>query len=86
MYELFVEEAAERELSKLQKKNVAKYEHIKKKILQICENPYLGKPLKNVMKGKWRVHVAEHVLIYEINESAKSVKIIDYAHHDDAYK
>lgn len=86
MYELLATESAERELSKLQRKDKIRYEQVKKKVRQICENPYCGKPLRNIMKGKWRIHVGEHVLTYEIYENRKMVKLIDYAHHDDAYK
>ncbi len=86
MYELSTTEAFERTIAKLQKKDKIKYEQVKKKILQICENPYQGKPLRNVMKGKWRVHIGEHVITYAIDESAKTIKVIDYDHHDNVYE
>ena len=86
MYKLLLEEKVEETFSKLQKKGKLKYEQVMKKLDKIAENPYSGKPLKNVMKGKWRTHIGEHVLIYEILESEKAVKIIDYEHHDDAYR
>lgn len=86
MYELRTTEIFERNIAKLQKKDKVKYAQVKKKILQICENPYQGKPLRNVMKGKWRIHVGECVIIYEIYESTKTVKMVDYDHHDNVYE
>ncbi len=86
MYKLLLEEKVEETFSKLQKKDKVKYEQVMKKLGKIAENPYISKPLKNVMKGKWRTHIGEHVLIYEIIESEKTVKIVDYEHHDDAYE
>ena len=56
---------------------------IDKKIERLCEFPELGKPLRNVLKGKRRVHVNHFVLIYEINEN--KIIFLDFEHHDCAY-
>ncbi|HID26235.1 MAG TPA: type II toxin-antitoxin system RelE/ParE family toxin [Methanosarcinales archaeon] len=50
------------------KRNKTLYTAVEKKMLQITENPYLGKLLKKVLKGKRRVHIGHFVLIYEIDE------------------
>ena len=86
MYKLVIAEGANREFSKLHKKDRAKYEQVKKKVTQITENPYIGKPLTGDIKNTRRVHVGEHVLTYEIYENEQAVKILRYTHHDDAYK
>ncbi len=50
------------------------------------ENPYLGKPLRNVLKNKRRVHIGPFVLIYEINEKEKEIVLLKFEHHDKVYK
>ena len=55
-------------------------------MVQITENPYLGKPLTGVLKGKRREHIGHFVLIYEIDEKEHKVIFLEFAHHDDAYK
>jgi len=57
-----------------------------KKILQVAENPYLGKPLHGKLKGKRRVHIGHFVLIYDREEKERRVIFLDFTHHDEAYK
>ncbi len=59
---------------------------VAKKILQIAGNPEMGKPLRNVLKGRRRVHVGHFVLLYEVDEKNKRVIFLDFEHHDRAYK
>ena len=62
------------------------YTAVQKKLQQIIENPYRGKPLKEKLKGKRRVHIGHFVLIYRINEMERKVVFLEFAHHDEAYK
>lgn len=75
----------EEELKKIEKNDKASYTKIVKQILKLSQYPYYGKPLKNVLKGKWRVHIGHFVLTYEIDEKNKIVKFLKYEHHDKAY-
>lgn len=68
MYAFEIKEELEKSLQKLAKKDTQLYEAVTKKILQIAENPTIGKPLRNVLKGKKRVHIGHFVLIYEVND------------------
>jgi len=34
-------------------------------MVQITENPYLGKPLRGILKGKRRVHTGHFVFIFK---------------------
>lgn len=86
MYSLMVEDEPDKAFFQLSKKNPEEMKRINKKIMQIRENPYNFKPLRNELKGEWRVHVGHFVLIYEVIESEKTVRILRYRHHDDAYK
>ena len=86
MYALEIIPEADRIFRKLSRKNRPLIEAIEKKIAQIRENPHHFKPLRFPMNNKRRVHVGgSFVLIYEIRESDKTVKILDFDHHDNIY-
>ena len=85
-YRIEISERLDRIFSKLSKKDKFQFERISKKIKQILENPFAGKPLTANMTGKRRVHVRPFVLTYEILESEKIVRLLDYDHHDNIYR
>lgn len=85
-YNLYISEEADKNFKKLRKKDKKQMDIINKKVKQIVKNPYHFKPLKGDLKGARRVHVGKSfVIIYEINEKEKVVRILDYAHHDKIY-
>ena len=61
-YKLQISERLDRIFSKLSKKDKFQFEIISKKIKQILENPFVGKPLTANMVGKRRVHIRSFVL------------------------
>lgn len=83
-YTLNLEEI-KKELHKLYKRDRALYDRIEKKVDELLENPYTGKPMENVLKGSWRVHIGNFVLMYTIDEENKVVKFYKFQHHDKAY-
>lgn len=86
LYDIEQGEGFEETLKKFRKKDKTTYRLVIKKILQIAREPHLAKPLRNVLKGKRRVHISHFVLIYEIDENAHKVVFLKFAHHDEAYK
>ena len=71
-------------MKKLYKKNRARYETFKKKIVEIdkSENPY--KNLGHNMKEYKRVHIDSHfVLIFKIEEVV--IRLETLRHHDEIY-
>lgn len=86
MHNLEVRESVDKIFKKLFKKDKVSFEYISKKILEIRENPYHFKPLKNPLQGYRRVHIGSFVLVYSINERMKKVIIERYKHHDEVYK
>jgi YafQ family addiction module toxin component len=82
-YEVIFSEEFAKQLKKIKKKDSQLLQRIKKKILQIKENPLHYKPLRNVLKGFRRAHVDPFVMIFEVKEK----KIIFYyvKHHDYSY-
>ena len=85
-YILEVSEKLDKKFSKLGKKDKEQLRIINKKIQQILENPYHFKPLRGDMHGSRRVHIEKSfVLIYDVDEKNKVVKLLDYDHHDNIY-
>ena len=66
------------------KKDKSLSERVQKKVIEILQNPEHYKPLRNVLKGKRRVHVGHYVILYEIDSDA--VVFHRFKPHDDAYK
>ena len=86
-YKLDVSQRLDRVFDKLSKKDKKSLKIINNKIKHILENPYQFKPLRNEMAGIRRVHIGKSfVLTYEILESEKIVRILDYEHHDNIFK
>ena len=86
MYTYEIKGKLAKKLTKIARKDPAYYSEITNKILQVAENPSLGKPLRNVLKGKRRVHVGPFVLIYEIQKNDGTIVFLEMAHHDEAYR
>jgi len=84
-YELFVPEHLDRIFSKLSKKDKLQFEILTRKIEEVLKNPQIGEPLTGNMAGQRSVHVRHFVLIYEILENEKIIRLLDYDHHDVVY-
>ena len=86
-YKLEVSDKLDKIFQKLSKKDKKSLEIINNKVKNILENPYQFKPLRNEMAGIRRVHIGKSfVLTYEILESYKIVRILDYDHHDSIFR
>lgn len=86
MYEYEIKGKLDKEFRKMAKRDRVLYDAVRGKMDQILDNPYLGKPLRRVLKGKRRVHIGHFVLIYEIDEKRHRVTFLGFTHHDEAYK
>ena len=85
-YTIQLEHHLQRKLARLREKDKETYHRVINKIVKLSQNPYTGKPLRSVLKGKWRVHISTFVLIYQIDEKYKTVTFLEFEHHDKAYK
>lgn len=83
VYTIEFSDEFEKSMKKLKKKDKVLFEQIKKKIIEIVENPEHFKPLQNVLAGYRRIHFGSFVLIYKIE--GEVVRIISLDHHDRAY-
>jgi YafQ family addiction module toxin component len=85
LYCLEIEEDVVKVFKKLGKKDRKQLEAVNKKIRQILADPLQFKPLKHPLESLRRVHVGSFVLIYEVIENPKRVRVLKYKHHDLAY-
>lgn len=86
-YSLEVAENLNKIFEKLAKKDKATFEAINKKVNEILENPHHYKPLRAPMQNKRRVHISRSfVLIFKVDEYRKTVQLLEFEHHDKAYK
>jgi YafQ family addiction module toxin component len=87
MYRLAIKEGLDRKFKKLQRKDKKLLSLIDIKVQDILADPHRFKPLRKPLQNKRRVHVGgSYVLVYEVNERAKIVTLIDFDHHDNIYK
>lgn len=85
-YQVVLSPDFEKETKGLFKKDPVLYSRFKKTVISILKNPECGKPLRNVLKGLRRVHVGHFVLIYEIDDTNKTIIFLKFSPHDKAYK
>ncbi len=84
-YDIKIESKLEKLLNKIKKKDRILYERIIKQMLKLAETPKQGKPLRNILKGKWRVQIGPFVLVYAIDENQHKVVFLEFEHHDRVY-
>jgi addiction module RelE/StbE family toxin len=70
---------------KMWRKDPARFGQIEKKLIELAENPEIGKPLKKPLRGFWRLHIGHFVLMYKIDRKNRKITLVDYAHHDEVY-
>ena len=86
-YSLEISENLNKIFGKIAKKDRTTFQAINKKINEILENPNHYKPLRTPMQNKRRVHISgSFVLIFKIDEQRKLVQLLEFEHHDKAYK
>lgn len=84
-YQVIAEPQVQKRIKKIFKKDRNTYENLKKKLVKLGQNPEIGKPLRNVLKNKMRLHIGSYVLIYKIDKEKKIIKLLEFDHHDNVY-
>ena len=52
----------------------------------MTSEPYLGKPLKGELYGKWSLRVGDYRIIYTIDEQKKILTLLNVGHRKMVYK
>jgi len=86
-YSYSIEKKLKAKLKRTYKKDKKLYDAVMKKIEEIMGNPHRYKPLRHDLKGLRRVHLEKSfVLVFEIDEAEKMVRLLDMGHHDEIYR
>ena len=82
-YSLFILPRAQRELALF---GTQDREKIRKAILGLQENPRPTQSRKLAGRDGWRMRVGNFRVIYEINDSVRSVTILNVGHRREVYR
>lgn len=86
-YSIEIKPSCKDSIKKLCRKNHLLESVLKRKIEEITQNPCHYKPLKYGFAGERRVHILKSfVLKFEVEEQRKTVTLLFFGHHDEAYK
>ena len=86
-YALSVSKDADADFRSRFRKNKPLAETVERKISEILQAPHRFKPLRHQLAGCYRVHVlGSFVLVYQVDDKSKTVQILRFAHHDQAYR
>ena len=84
MYEIYIERKAERDLKKLE---LDIFHRVISNIKTLSKNPKPpGSRKITGSKNDWRVRVGNYRIIYEVDDRAKTVKVMRIRHRRDVYR
>jgi YafQ family addiction module toxin component len=86
-YLLEIAKNLDKAFAKLAKRDKTAFAAVNKKVNEVLENPHHYKPLRAPMQNKKRVHISgSFVLVFKVDEESKIVQLLEFEHHDNAYK
>lgn len=62
------------------------HDRIKKLIMRLIENPYVGKPLQYHLSGLRSLRIPPFRLVYEYNERERTLTLLKFEHREISYK
>lgn len=84
MYEVFLERAAERDLTRL---SASDFRRIISHIKNLADNPRPSGCHKiSGSKNDWRVRIGDYRVIYEIDAKARAVRVMRVRHRRETYR
>jgi len=84
VHEVYLERRAERELRRLSRDDFAR---VIVQIKALAENPRPAGCRKIARsRNDWRTRIGDHRIIYEIDDSAKAVRVMQVRHRSKAYR
>lgn len=83
MYKLRISKRAENEIKKISQPH---QEAIIIALLEIKEEPLLGRPLMRELTGQFSFRVGAYRIIYKVNKKDKNIDILSAGHRATVYK
>lgn len=86
-YNFEVKSILKKKLEKLAKKDSKRARIVTKKFWEVIQSPQHYKNLRAPLQHLRRVHISKSfVLVFSVDEQAKTVTFEDYDHHDNVYR
>ncbi len=82
-YRVVVPGKVQKEINKINKKNKIR---IFASLVAIEKNPYLGKKMQGIYKGKWTFRAWPYRIIYEIKKQELIILIVHIGHRQGVYE
>jgi len=86
LYKIILLSAAEKSYRNLFAANKELFQRIDNALETLKTNPFLGKPLKDRLKGKYSLRVGVYRIIYSIDKQEITIYILDIAHRREVYR
>lgn len=86
MYKIILLSCAEKFYRKIAQTNSELLARIDNIFDSLKTNPFLGKPLKDKMKGKFSLRVGIYRIIYSVRKEELIIYILDIAHRREVYR
>ena len=81
-YRILILRRAQKELANLP---LHSYDRVKRAILDLALEPRPGHSRKLVSREGWRIRVGDYRVIYEIDDSEKTITVLHVGHRRDVY-
>ena len=81
-YEVFILRRAQKQLGKIPTKA---YELLKEEIFNLASDPRPLGSKKLIGREGWRIRVGQYRIIYEVDDSKRSVTVLDIGHRKEIY-
>lgn len=86
MYKIILLSEAEKAYRNLFATNRELFQRIDNALGALKANPFLGKPLKHKLKGKYSLRVGVYRIIYSIEKKEITIYVLDIAHRREVYR
>jgi mRNA interferase RelE/StbE len=86
LYKVILLSEAQKVYKNLYITNKKLFERINNALEALRSDPYMGKPLKDRLKGKYSLRVGVYRIIYSVDKHEITVYILDIGHRRDIYR
>ncbi|MFZ2937385.1 MAG: type II toxin-antitoxin system RelE/ParE family toxin [Candidatus Omnitrophota bacterium] len=86
MYNIVLLPEAKKSYKKLCFSDKAIFERINNALDALKSNPFLGKPLKDNLKGKYSLRIGVYRIIYFVEKHKVIIYILDIGHRREVYR
>jgi len=86
LYKIILLSEAEKAYRNLFTTHKELFQRIDNALEALKTNPFLGKPLKHRLKGKYSLRVGVYRIIYSVEKQEITIYILDIAHRREVYR